>query len=68
MLSASNIMGTAKRNIMVLPCMVKIWLYLSGPRKRFSGRASWIRISTARKPANTKKMKAVIMNRLPMIL
>ena len=32
-----SITGTANRNIIVVPCMVKIWLYWSGPRNVLSG-------------------------------
>jgi len=54
-------MGTANRNIIVTPCMVKNWLYASGPSTWFSGRASWARMVAASRPASTKKMKAVTM-------
>src|SRR3954468_5989978 len=39
--------------------MVKIWLYRSGPMKRFSGRESWRRIIPASRPPSMKKMIAV---------
>ena len=34
----ASITGTANRNIIVVPCIVKIWLYRSGERNEFSGR------------------------------
>ena len=40
-----SIIGTANRNIIVVPWVVKIWLYLSGLRKLLFGRASCVRIS-----------------------
>ena len=56
--------GTAKRNIIVVPCTVKIWLYRSGPRKVFSGRASWSRIIPASSPPAMNMRKAVMRYRL----
>ena len=53
--------GTANRNIIVVPCMVKIWLYRSGPRNVFSGRASCVRIIAASIPPSRKNTKAVVM-------
>jgi len=55
----ASITGTANRNIIVRPWVVKIWLYLSGPRNVFSGNASWMRISAARIPAAMKNPNAV---------
>ena len=43
------------------PCTVKNWLYLSGPIRLFAGTASWVRIISARIPAITKKISAVMM-------
>ena len=60
--------GTAKRNIIVVPCMVKIWLYMSGPIRLFSGRASCARIIAASIPPSRKKTKAVVMYRFPICL
>ena len=53
---------------MVTPCMVKSWLYRSGPIRSFSGRASWVRMVSAARPATRKKAKEVTMKRRPMIL
>jgi hypothetical protein len=50
--------GTAKRNIMIVPCIVKSWLYVSGRRRSFAGTASWVRMRRARMPASTKKRNA----------
>ena len=55
---ASNI-GTANRNIIAEPCMVKIWLKRSADRKSLSGTASWIRINSASTPAAIMKKKQV---------
>ena len=60
--------GTANRNIIVVPCIVKIWLYRSGPMRRLSGRASCARIAAASRPARMKKQKPVTMKRLPIDL
>ena len=59
------IIGTAKRNIIVDPCIVKIWLYRSGPMSVFSGRESCMRIAAASSPPSRKKTRAVQMYRLP---
>ena len=49
-------MGTANRNIMVVPCMVKNWLYLIGSERMWlSGKASCSRISAANNPASKKE-------------
>lgn len=55
---ASNI-GTAKRNIMAEPCMVKNWLKRSAERKSLPGTASCTRISSASTPAQSMKASAV---------
>ena len=52
--------GMIARKIMVVPCMVNSWLYLSGDRKVFSGVPSWIRSSSASIPPRRKKKKAVL--------
>jgi len=57
----ASITGTANRNIIVLPCMVKIWLYRSGPINRFSGRESCARMIAASIPPRMRKMIAVPM-------
>src|SRR4051794_2474085 len=63
-----SITGTAKRNIIVVPCVVKSWLYRSGSRTAFLGPASCTRMSSARIPPSRKNTKAVRMNRRPMSL
>jgi hypothetical protein len=55
--------GTANRNIIVDPCTVNSWLYLSGPMSEFSGRASCTRISAASTPARAKNANAVMIER-----
>ena len=51
--------GITARKIMVVPCMVKSWLYVSALRKVLSGRPSWMRISIASSPPIRKKNTAV---------
>jgi hypothetical protein len=60
--------GTAKRNIIVVPCIVKSWLYRSGPTSVFSGRISCVRITAASSPPAMNIRKAVTMYRLPIDL
>ncbi len=52
-------MGMATRNTMVVPCMVNISLYVSGEMNAFSGRMSWMRMSSASKPPTNRKKKEV---------
>ena len=47
------------RKTIVVPCMVKIWLYFSGVSNVLSGAPSWMRISSASTPPNMKNTKAV---------
>ena len=61
---ASNI-GTAKRNIIAEPCMVKNWLNRSASRKVMSGKASCTRINSASTPAISMKASAVSAYHLP---
>ena len=42
-MAIASMMGTANRNIIVVPCMLKIWLYRSASMNGFSGFASWMR-------------------------
>ena len=51
--------GMIARKIMVVPCIVNSWLYVSGLRNVLSGFASWIRISSASSPPSRKKKNAV---------
>ena len=53
--------GTANRNIIVVPCMVKIWLYLSGPTSVFSGRESCARMTAASRPPSANQRSAVVI-------
>ena len=64
MLMASNI-GTAKRNIMAEPCMVKNWLNRSASKKVLSGKASCTRIANANNPAISIKVSAVSEYHVP---
>ena len=52
--------GMIARKIMVVPCMVNSWLYVSGRRNVLFGDPSWIRSSMASMPPIRKKMKAVV--------
>ena len=61
---ASNI-GTANRNIIAEPCMVKNWLNVSAERKSLPGTASCTRISSASTPAQSMKKKAVSEYQVP---
>jgi hypothetical protein len=47
--------GMAKRNIIVMPCIEKIWLYVSGSRSLSSESASWARISSDWIPPSRRK-------------
>ena len=44
---------------MVVPCMVKTWLYWLADRIWPLGRASWSRMSSASSPPTRKKTNAV---------
>ncbi len=55
--------GMTKRNIIVVPCIVKIWLYVSGSRNVFSDEPSCQRSSSACTPPTRKNTKPVIMKR-----
>ena len=46
---------------MVVPCMVKTWLYALPTSRVLPGRISWVRISMANPMATTKKQSAVPM-------
>jgi hypothetical protein len=48
-----------QRKIIVVPCIVKIWLYCAGVRNLFCGSASWMRTSSAITPPTRKKKKVV---------
>ena len=63
-LMASNI-GTAKRNIIAEPCMVKNWLNRSASRKVLSGNASCTRMAKASNPAISMNVSAVSEYHVP---
>src|SRR3954470_8963917 len=50
--------GMTTRKIMVVPCMVKTWLYRSALRSLPLGVASWRRMRRASMPPNRKKNSA----------
>ncbi len=47
------------RKIMVVPCIVNSWLYVSASMKVLSARDSWIRMISASTPPSRKKKNAV---------
>lgn len=53
--------GTANRNIITVPCIVKIWLYACADNQPLSGCASCTRISSASTPASSRNSSAVPM-------
>ncbi|MNE45587.1 hypothetical protein D3C80_1398760 [compost metagenome] len=60
--------GTAKRNIITVPCRVKAWLNSSAEIRSLFGTASWARISKPSSPANNMKAKAVTPYQRPISL
>src|SRR5436853_820734 len=56
------------RKIIVVPCMVKTWLYASALRKVLLGDPSWIRSSRASMPPIMKNKKAVAEYMMPIFL
>jgi hypothetical protein len=60
--------GITPRKIMVVPCIVNSWLYISGLTKPCSGFASCQRISSASRPPIRKKRNAVAPYRMPIRL
>jgi len=65
--TASKI-GMAKRNIITEPCIVKTWLYRFGDRNVLPGMANWMRIMSASRPPNRRKMKTSAVYHSPTIL
>jgi hypothetical protein len=61
-------MGMAKRKTIVVPCMVKIWLYCSGESRPFSGLINCVRMSMAMTTAAPKKPSDVQMYMMPIRL
>ena len=53
---------------MVVPCMVRIWLYRSGVSSVLSGTASCVRISSASTPPSTKNTRTVARYMIPIFL
>ena len=51
--------GMIARKIMVVPCIVNSWLYVSGARNVLFGEPSCMRMMSASTPPIRKKMKAV---------
>jgi hypothetical protein len=65
--NAKNI-GVAKKNSMIVPCIVKSWLYCSGERNCRPGRASSPRMSIAITPPTTNHVRAVTKYIRPIVL
>jgi hypothetical protein len=61
-------MGTANRNIIVVPCIVKAASYACAPRIDASGCASCSRTRSPSIPASRKNTKPVTMYRIPTAL
>jgi hypothetical protein len=60
--------GMTTRKIIVMPCIVKIWLYRSAENSFCSGAASWARMSRASTPPTTKKNSAAAPYMMPIFL
>ncbi len=60
-LARPKAMGTAKRNIMMLPCMVKSWLKVDCDTRSCPGWASSARMSRASAPPTRKNPKEQTM-------
>jgi hypothetical protein len=58
-LKKATISGIPAKNTMVMPCMVKSWLYRSGLIRPASGAPSCARRMSASSPAARKKRSAV---------
>src|SRR3954468_425574 len=56
------------RKIIVVPCMVRIWLYFSGVSSVLLGTASWVRMSSASMPPSTKNTRTVARYMIPIFL
>src|SRR5262245_39670453 len=61
-------MGITNRKTIVTPCIVKSWLYWSAFSRCWSGRASWLRISSASSPPIRKKANAETPYMIPIFL
>src|SRR5829696_8984762 len=61
-------MGTTTRKTIVVPCIVKSWLYVSGSTTSAFACASCMRITSARAPPARKKARLVAMYRIPIRL
>src|SRR5688500_18613710 len=64
---ASSI-GTANRNIIAVPCVVKSWLKVCSLSRSFSGIASCVRSATESNPLRVKKKKVEAMKTRPVKL
>ena len=60
--------GITNRKIIVIPCIVKIWLYCSALRSVPSGWANWVRINRASNPPTMKNTNADTPYMIPIFL
>ncbi len=61
-------MGMPTKNTIVVPCIVKNWLNVSGPRKLLAGLTNCQRIARASQPAITKNTIAISTYMMPIRL
>jgi hypothetical protein len=61
-------MGMTTRNTIVVPCIVKTWLYRSADSTWPFGVASWARMSSASMPPMTKNTMAAVPYMMPSFL
>ena len=67
-MNSADDIGITNRKIIVMPCIVKIWLYWSAFTRVPSGWASCARISSASRPPMMKKKKATTPYMMPIFL
>ena len=60
--------GMPMKKTIVVPCIVNIWLNVSGPRKSLRGRTNCQRRSRASTPPTTRKTTAMRTYRMPIFL
>ncbi len=60
--------GTTNRKTIVVPCIVKSWLYVCGSRNVLSACDSWSRMSSASTPPSMKKAKVRTRYMIPIRL
>ena len=60
--------GMPMKKTIVVPCIVNIWLKVSGPRKSLRGHSNCQRISRASTPPITRKTTAMRTYMMPIFL